>query len=142
MTEYTRIDRLYARAVNILERRENGFGGPILEYLAHRGVTNAMVALGCYFDLPGGFAVPSSDRGLNRRAWRRGDPTGASNLAVDCFNRRDLQGYRMWLHRAARAGDPYSARELKRFETRLPHGDAKKIRRGRPYRRYDHEVLD
>lgn len=56
---------------------------------------------------------------------------------MDAFNRRDLGGYRYWLRRAASAGDPDSARSLKRFETRLPHIDASKIGRKRPARSSD-----
>lgn len=142
MTEYTRDERLYVRAMRILDRLENGHRIPILEHLARRGMPSAMVALANEYCTPGRVADPWSVSGLYRGAWRRGEYLGARNLAVDCFNRRDLQGYRYWLHRAARAGDPYSAREVRRFETRLPHLNARKIRRKRPDRKYDFEVLD
>jgi TPR repeat protein len=74
---------------------------------------------------------------LNYRAFRQGDATAAYNLAMHYFNRRDLNGYRRWLGRAARAGDEDAAKQLRRFETRLPHGAAHDIRRGHPYRKYD-----
>jgi hypothetical protein len=56
---------------------------------------------------------------------------------MDAFNRRDLKGYRYWLRRHARFGDPDVVRELKRFELRLPHYAAAKIGRRRPYRAYE-----
>jgi hypothetical protein len=73
-----------------------------------------------------------SANGLDRRAWRTGVATAAYNLAMTCFNERDLSGYRRWLRRAGRAGDAEAIALLRRFETRLPHGAAHDIRRGRP----------
>ena len=130
------------RAISILDGQGDGFAVPILFLGALRGMSDAMIALSNALSGGGAMADPFSQRGLCRRAWRRGDTTGAQNLAVDCFNRRDLQGYRHWLHRAARMGDPYAAREVRRFETRLPHLNARKIGRKRPDRRCDSEVLD
>ena len=135
-------ERRYARAISILDGKANGFGVPILFHLALRGMSDAMIALSNELSGGGAIADPFSQRGLCRRAWRRGDTTGAQNLAVDCFNRHDLQGYRHWLHRAARMGNPYAAREVRRFETRLPHLNARKIGRKRPDRKYDFEILD
>lgn len=134
-------DALYARAIDIQDRRKMGFAVPILYRLALRGMPEAMVVLAQEFDNTGRMADPFSQSGLCRRAWRRGYATGAQNLAADCFNRHDLQGYRHWLGRAARAGDPYAARELRRFETRLPHRNAREIGRGRPYRKHDLEIV-
>jgi hypothetical protein len=51
-----------------------------------------------------------------------------------CFNKGDLAGYRFWLHRGAGAGDEEAAIELRRFEMRLPHAAARKLKRLRPYR--------
>ena len=82
-------------------------------------------------------ADPYSALGLSMRAFRLGDPTAAYNLAMVFFNRRNLQGYRYWLRRAAQAGDEDANKQLRRFETRLPHGAAHDIRRGRPRRNYD-----
>ena len=62
---------------------------------------------------------------------------GAYNLAMDYFNSRDLQGYRLWLRRAVVAGDADASEQLRRFETRLSHGAAHDIGRGRPARAYD-----
>jgi len=129
------------RAFAILDGKANGIGMPVLHHLALRGMKDAMVALAYHQSGAGRFSDPFSPQGLCRRAWRKGDTLAARNLAVDCFNRRDLQGYRHWLSRAARLGDPYAARELRRFETRLPHLDARKIGRKRPDRRYDFEIL-
>jgi hypothetical protein len=58
---------------------------------------------------------------------------------MNAFNRGDMLGYRCWLARGARAGDRDALRELRRFETRLPHKNAARVRRRRPYRRYDFE---
>jgi hypothetical protein len=80
---------------------------------------------------------PFSALGLSMRALKLGDPTAAYNLAMSCFNRRNLQGYRHWLRRAAKAGDEDASRQLRRFETRLSHGAARDIRRCRPRRNYD-----
>lgn len=56
---------------------------------------------------------------------------------MTCFNRGDLVGYRLWLHRVARAGDEEAAIEARRFEMRLPHAAALEIGRSRPERPYD-----
>lgn len=82
----------------------------------------------------GSLADTYSPRGLARRAYRQGDGMGAYSLAMDYFNSGDLQGYRYWLGRAAAAGDYDAGAQLRRFETRLPHGAAHDIRRGRPVR--------
>jgi TPR repeat protein len=82
-------------------------------------------------------ADPFSSYGWALRAYRTGEPVAAYNLAMSFFNQRDLSGYRRWLRRAARLGDADASRELKRFETRLPHETAHDIRRGRPYRKSD-----
>jgi len=82
-------------------------------------------------------ADPFSAAGLAYRAFRLGDPVAAYNFAMARFNRGDLQGYRYWLRRAARAGDDDAGRQLRRFETRLPHGAAHDIGRGRSRRNYD-----
>jgi hypothetical protein len=66
-----------------------------------------------------------------------GNVLGAQHLAVDHFNRGDLGGYRKWLQRAALRGDADAARKLRRFEIRLPHGNAAKNGRKRPARKDD-----
>ena len=82
-------------------------------------------------------ADPYSSAGLSYRALRLGDPTAAYNMAATCFNRRDLQGYRHWLRLAAKAGNVEAGQQLRRFETRLPHGVARAINRARMWRAYD-----
>jgi len=72
-------------------------------------------------------ADPYSAAGLARRAFRKGDPIAAYNIAMSCFNRGDLKGYRYWLHRAVQSGDDDAKEQLRRFETRLPHGAARDI---------------
>jgi hypothetical protein len=130
-------DELYTLARDRLDGRALGLGMPILWHLALRGHESALVSLGQLIEAEGPISNPYSTAGLAYRAYRKGAPIGAQNLAMDCFNRGDLRGYRMWLRRAARAGDQDAGRELKRFETRLPHRLAGKIRRKRPRRRYD-----
>jgi hypothetical protein len=56
---------------------------------------------------------------------------------MNAFNANDMHDYRFWLRRAANAGDADAARELKRFETRLPHINAGRVRRRRLYRKND-----
>lgn len=92
--------------------------------------TNILADLGKPFDA-------CSAAGLYHRAWRSGDALAAQNMAMSCFNVRDLQGYRRWLRRAANAGDDDAKAELAAFETRLPHATARKIGRHRPERRRD-----
>lgn len=53
-------------------------------------------------------------------------------MAMDCFARNDLQGYRLWLRRAARLGDTDAAHELSKFATRLPYRRLRAIKRFRP----------
>jgi hypothetical protein len=77
-----------------------------------------------------------SAAGLYRRAYRRGDARAARNVAVSCFNRNDMIGYRQWLRRAAK-GDAESGRELRYFETRLWHAAARKVGRLRPSQKRD-----
>jgi hypothetical protein len=59
----------------------------------------------------------------------------AQNMAMSLFNIGDLWGYRTWLRRAAELGDEDAEPELESFETRLRHGAARQIGRGRPTRR-------
>lgn len=133
----TKNDKLYALAWDRLEGRQCGYGIPILWHLALRRYEPAMVVLSQRIEAHGPISDAFSSAGLIYRAYRQGSPIAAQNLAVECFNRRDLGGYRMWLGRAARLGDGDAAREHRRFETRLPHSDAGKIGRKRPLRSYD-----
>jgi hypothetical protein len=133
----TKGDRLYALACDRLERRRPGLGMPILWHLALRRYDYAMILLSQKLDAAGRIWDPFSSAGLAYRAYRQGHPIGAQNLAMDCFNRGDLCGYRGWLRRAARLGDVAALGELRRFEVRLPHCNARRIGRKRPHRSYD-----
>ncbi|MFA5966013.1 MAG: hypothetical protein WC804_18505 [Sphingomonas sp.] len=130
-------ETLWQRHWDIVDRHGNGYATPILWHLALRGHTDAMLVLSNLFQREGRIADPSSQAGLAYRAYRRGDALGAEHLAMTAFNRRDLIGYRYWLARAARAGNKNAALSLRRFEVRLPHGAARDIRRGRPWKEYD-----
>jgi hypothetical protein len=131
-----RADRMYERADAILDGQRNGHGEPILWHLALRRHVDGMLALAGRL-AAGRAADPFSGTGLARRAFRLGSDRAGQHLAMDCFNRGDLAGYRRWLGRAARAGDEEAAAELRRYETRLPHGAAGDIGRRRPYRASD-----
>ena len=114
--------------------RSPGDGMGLLHHLALRRYPWAMTELS---RIAGeGRASPAATI-LAYRACRQGDPTAAYNMAMDRFNRRDLQGYRLWLRRAARGGYEDAGPQLRRFETRLPHGAAFDIGRGRPRRASD-----
>jgi TPR repeat protein len=115
-----------------------GDGMGLLWHLALRRYGSAMTELSRQLGEDNTSAAdPFSAAGLARRAYQQGDPAAAYNLAMTSFNRRDLQGYRYWLRRAAQAGDDDAKRQLNRFEVRLPHGAAFDIGRGRPRRDYD-----
>ena len=115
-----------------------GDGMALLWHLALRRYPSAMTELSRRLGEDGlSAADPFSAVGLAYRAFRQGDPTAAYNLAMAYFNRGDLYGYRHWLRRAAHVGDEDARQQLRRFETRLPHGAARDIRRGRPRRDYD-----
>jgi TPR repeat protein len=138
----SREDCLFDRAVDILEGRANGFGLPILHHLALRGHSSAMLWLAGAWTQDaerskfGRFSDPCSAIGLMRRALRLGDSNGAQNLAMTYyFNTGNLAMYRHWLAKAATRGDEDAARELSRFELRLPHLAARRVGRLRPLRR-------
>lgn len=130
-----RSETLCTLAIDRLDGRAHGLGMPVLWHLALRRYGPAMGELATRFDDGGPIANPFSSRGLAYRAFKLGETWAAQNLAMQHFNRNDLQGYRYWLHRAARAGDEEARMMLKRFETRLPHGAAGDIGRKRPYDR-------
>lgn len=115
-----------------------GDGMGLLWHLALRRYPSAITELSRRIGEDGRSAAePFSAAGLAHRALRRGDPVAAYNAAISCFNRRDFRGYRHWLRLAVNAGDKDARRQLRRFETRLPHGAARDIGRGRPRRDYD-----
>ena len=129
-------DKLWSRYWAIKDFHGNGLLEPILWHLALKGDVSAMVTLADTFGSGGKMSDGFSRSGLYYRADKGGYEYAAQHLAMDAFNRRDLASYRYWLTRASRF-DPDEMRELKRFETRLPHRTAREIGRGRPYRKYD-----
>jgi len=135
--EQGRDDRLYERASAILNGLGNGLGGPVLWHLSLRRHGDAILDLAARLRDGGRPADPFSQAGLQLKAYRLSPARAAQHAAMSCFNRNDLPGYRMWLRRAARAGDEDAAAELGRFETRLPHGAARSIHRLRPHRASD-----
>jgi TPR repeat protein len=113
-----------------------------MQHLAMHGHVDAMVDLADWYSgLDGNTVGTASDSfsaaGLYRRAYRKGDARAGRNLALGYFNKNDLPGYRQWMRRAGQAGDAESLREARRFETRLWHGAAGKIGRGRPRHKRD-----
>ena len=119
-----KLDRLFIRAEAILEGRANGFGEPILQYLAHRKYGPAMLSLAARETASGErrelgrISDANSPAGLMYRAYCQGEVCAAQNLALTLFYAGDLAGYRQWLRKAAQGGDADAARELGRFETR------------------------
>ena len=139
-----RYERLYFRALRNRHEHGRGVWLPIMRHLALRDHVDAMIELADWLSVPntreslGVAADAFGAAGLYRRAYRKGDARAARNMAMSCFNRDDLAGYRRWLRLAASAGDRDSAAEIKRFETRLWHGAARDIGRGRPRHKRDH----
>jgi hypothetical protein len=132
----TKRDALWKRYWSIKDEHGCGLYVPILWHLALGGDFSAMVTLADTFVVEGRIAEPFSRAGLYYRAHRGGYEYAAQHLAMDAFNRGDLASYRYWLRRAVRF-DPDHLKQLKRFETRLPHQTAHDRGRGRPYRPYD-----
>ncbi|WP_175487990.1 hypothetical protein [Sphingomonas sp. NFR04] len=137
---------MYEKALRIRYERESGLWRPILWHLALRRHADAMIELADWisdgdslrrFGKP---ADPFSAAGLYRRAWKSGNERAAANIAASNFNRNNLADYRRWLRHAADAGSRESAAELRAFETRLPHGAARKIRRLRPMQMRDRQA--
>jgi hypothetical protein len=129
-------EALWNRYWSIKDQHGCGFYEPILWHLALRGDFSAMVTLADTFHIEGRVSDRFSRAGLYYRAHKGGYEYAAQHLAMDAFNRGDLASYRHWLRRAARF-DPDYLKQLKRFETRLPHQTAHERGRGRPYRAYD-----
>jgi hypothetical protein len=134
-------EKLYQQALRIREGTARGLWLPKIWTLALRGDPDAMVDLADWFAGDahhlGSVADGFSAAGLYRRAYCNGNARGAHNLAMTYFNRNDLQRYRHWLRKAGRAGDEPSRCQATRFETRLPHEAAGKIRRRRPEQKRD-----
>ena len=133
----TKQERLWSRYWDIRDDHHNGYATPIIWHLALRRDPLAMTELSSTFNKPGRIADPFSQEGLAYRAFRCGHRNGANHLAMNAFNRNDLGRYRYWLARGAKSGDADAARELRRFELRLPHMNARLIGRKRPHRRSD-----
>lgn len=136
-----RRDRLLDRAQAIIEGRATGLGEPILWQLALDRDGTAMLLIanratrsGSRSEL-GSPAKWFSPANLMYRAFQAGGANAAQNLALSYFNIGDLQRYRYWMRRSARAGDANSKIEVSRFEIRQPHSLARRLRRVRPYRR-------
>jgi hypothetical protein len=132
-------DDLYVRAITIHEGTGPGLWLPKIRALVLRGHADAMIELADWLSQENNRPRAAADAfgaiGLYRRAYRMGEPRAAHNLAMTYFNRDDLAGYRTWIRKAGRAGDNAAREEAGRFETRLPHKNAAKIGRIRPYRR-------
>jgi TPR repeat protein len=143
LSDETPADRLYLKGLAIRYERHFGLWMPIMWHLALRGHTGAMIELADWFSTDnsaksfGTPADPFSAAGLYRRAHRKGDARAANNAAMSCFNRNDMTGYRRWLGRAAKAGDPSAGTQLRNFETRLWHAAARKVGRLRPEQKRD-----
>jgi hypothetical protein len=137
----SREERLFERATRILDGLENGFGIPILWHLALRGYAPAMVWLAstmspnCTRAELGRLSDPYSAASLLRRAFAKGEWNGAQNLAMTYFYINDMEAYRRWLHRGARAGDADAVGEIKAFDVRKPYPLASRTRRLRPFNR-------
>jgi len=138
-----RLDRLYLRAIEIRERRGIGLWLPIMWHLALRLYPAAMVELADWYNHDnriGSFGAASdtfSPAGLYHRAAFYGDARAAYNAAMSCFNRNDMSGYRRWLRQSAKLGDGAARLQVRKFELRLPHESARKIRRIRPNQKRD-----
>jgi hypothetical protein len=136
-------DRHYVKALAIRYERHVGKWLPIMWHLALRGHSGAMIELADWFSNEGSadpFGTPAnafSAAGLYRRAFRNGDNRAAQHMAMICFNRNDMAGYRHWLGQGARAGDVEADQECRRFETRLSHANARKVRRLRPKQKWE-----
>jgi hypothetical protein len=139
----SKVGKLYRKALAIQRGTARGLWMPIMWHLALRRHNGAMIDLANQLSQSNrltDLGAPGdrfSAVGLYRRAWRMGDARAPQHLAMGCFNRNDLVGYRHWLRRAAQAGDGQAGAELRRFETRLSHSAARKIGRGRPYLKRD-----
>ena len=129
-------DALWKRYWSIKHDHGCGLCEPILWHLALGGDFSAMVTLADGFATEGRISDRFSRAGLYYRAHKGGYEYAAQHLAMDAFNRGDHASYRHWLRRAVHL-DPDHLRQLKRFETRLPHQAARERGRGRPYRPYD-----
>jgi hypothetical protein len=100
--------QLFLRALAIRYDHKLGLWVPIVWHLALRRDAEAMIELACWIcetgKWPGDLGARSdafSPADLSYRAFRLGNAHAAQHLAMACFNRRDLQGYRHWLRQGA-----------------------------------------
>lgn len=135
--------RIYENALLIQHGERIGAWLPKIWHLAARGHSDAMVELADWLSEDNSLASfgkmsdAFSPAGLYYRAYRKGNARAAYNAARSCFNRSDMGSYRLWLRRAAVAGDDEAKKELGNFETRLWHSAARKIGRARPQQKRD-----
>jgi TPR repeat protein len=124
-------DRMFERALDILEGRSNGRALPILHALALRRHAAARLLLSDLLarGVEGRRGHERSLRWLRLAAGQ--EPLALYNLAIEALNGGSLGGYRHWLARAARA-DPEARKELRRFQTRFSHDAMRRWRRLRP----------
>ena len=137
-------DRLYLKALRIRYDQKPGLCVSILWHLAFQRDSEAMIDLACWVcdnsKWPGELGSRQdafSPAGLYYRAFRMRNARAAQHLAMQCFNRNDLRGYRYWLRQGAKLGDGYASNQLSHFETRMPHATARRIGRLRPYHKRD-----
>jgi hypothetical protein len=130
-------DRWFDRATLILEGRANGLGTPVLRALALRGHKYSMHSLAAMMcDPRSGAYDPVRGWALTRLLARHyPDSTSLENLATEHRNRNNMAGYRYWLTRAARIGDPEVERERRGFRTRFPYAIMRRWERYRPPRK-------
>ena len=130
-------DKLASKIKRWLDGNSPSDGIALVRHLALRGDPDAITELDRLAVDRRSSATALSAAGMAHRAAERGHQPAAYNLAMQRFNQGDLRGYRYWLRRAARAGDTDAGNQLARFEVRRPHGAARDIHRGRPYKPYD-----
>ena len=111
-------ERIYEDALLIQHGERIGAWLPKIWHLAARGHSEAMVELADWLsennslESFGKTSDAFSPAGLYYRAYRRGIARAAYNVALSCFNRSDMAGYRLWLRRAAVTGDGAAKKEL------------------------------
>lgn len=129
------MDRLYARAWRIKDEHACGHYLPIFEALAMRGHVWGMIEHADTLARGGRIGHLGTASSFLYRAFRHGEPTAAQHLSRMAFQAGDMKAYRHWLRQAANKGDGDCLKELRCFETRLPHINARLIGRKRPYRK-------
>lgn len=129
------LERLWTRAWRIKDEHANGDFFPIFQVLAIRGSVWGMIEHADALKKPGRIGHAATAEWFLYRAFKQGEPTAAQHLSRIAFQARDMKAYRHWLRQAANRGDEDCRSEINRFETRLPHLNARLIGRKRPYRK-------